>query len=254
MATYAMTGGATGIGAAIKEHLASSGHHVIVVDIRDADIIADLSTAEGRSHAIAEITKSAPDGLDGFIPCAGLGPNVKPWSLITKVNYFAVVSMIEGVKDLVAKKQGVIILISSNSAPMPGLDETYVNLMLDVNESEACALVDSLDGHNAYAGSKLAVTRWMRRHCAAYAAEGVRMNAVAPGITKTPLTDKVMEDPELGQVMKDFGDSVPTGSVGRPEQIAAVVCFLLSSAADFVCGSVFFVDGGHDAMLRPDQF
>jgi len=63
-----------------------------------------------------------------------------------------------------------------------------------------------------------------------------------------------MEDPDFAQAMKDFGDSVPTGSIGRPEQIAAAVCFLLKPEADFICGSVLFADGGHDAMLRPDQF
>ena len=254
MAIYAMTGGATGIGAAIKQQLTEDGHQVIVVDIQNADIKADLSTAEGREAAVAGIRAAAPDGLDGFIPCAGLGPNVRPLSLITQVNYFGALATIEGVKDLVAKKRGVIVVISSNSAPMEGTNQDYVNFCLDGKEPEACDLINTLDGHNAYAGSKQAITRWMRRNTPAYAAEGVRMNAVAPGITKTPLTDKVMDDPELGQVMKDFGDSVPTGSMGLPAQIASGVCFLLSPAADFCCGSVLFVDGGHDAMLRPDQF
>jgi len=254
MAIYAMTGGATGIGAAIKQQLREQGHQVIVVDIHDADIVADLSTVEGREQAVAGIRAAAPDGLDGFVPCAGLGPNVRPLSLITRVNYFGAVATIEGVKDLVAKKRGSIVLISSNSAPMAGTNQHYVNYCLEGKEDEACEFIEGLDGHNAYAGSKQALTRWMRRNSSAYVAAGVRMNAVAPGITKTPLTDKVMGDPEFGQVMKDFGASVPTGSIGRPEQIASGVCFLLSPAADFCCGSVLFVDGGHDAMLRPDEF
>ena len=82
----------------------------------------------------------------------------------------------------------------------------------------------------------------------------MRINAVAPGIINTPLSDKVLADKDLGQVMKDFGDSVPIGSIGKPEQIADVVCFILSSKASFMAGSIVFVDGGHDAMLRPDQF
>ena len=254
MGIYAMTGGATGIGAATKNQLRDEGHNVIVVDIMDADIIADLSTPAGRRTAVDGIRVSAPEGLDGFIACAGLGPNVKPHSLVTRVNYFGALATIEGVKNLVAKNKGVIIVISSNSAPMAGINEAYINLCLEGKEDEACALIDTLDGSNAYAGSKQAITRWMRRNTAIYATEGVRMNAVAPGITRTPLTERVMEDPEFAQAMKDFGDSVPTGSIGRPEQIAAAICFLLRPEADFVCGSVLFVDGGHDAMLRPDQF
>ena len=253
MATYAMTGGATGIGAATKERLREEGHTVIVVDLKGGDIDADLSTAEGRQLAIDGIHAAAPEGLDGFIPCAGLGPTAQPLSLITKVNYFAAIETIEGVKDLLVKKGGCVVLISSNSAPMVDNPE-YLDLLLGGKESEACTLIDTLDGHTAYAGSKQGVTRWMRRNTATYAAAGVRMNAIAPGITKTPLTDKVMDDPSLGQVMKDFGDTVPTGSIGRPEQIASAVCYLLKPEADFFCGAMIFVDGGHDAMLRPDSF
>lgn len=254
MAIYAMTGGATGIGAAIKKQLTGEGHQVVVVDIQNADIVADLATEEGRHAAVAGIRDAAPDGLDGFVPCAGVGPNVRPLSLITRINYFGALATIDGVKELVAKKRGSIVVISSNSASMDGTNQQYVDLCLDGKEQEACELIDTLDGHNAYAGSKQAITRWMRRNTPAYAAEGVRMNAVAPGITRTPLSDKVMDDPDLGQAMKDFGASVPTGSIGRPEQIASAVCYLLSPAADFCCGSVLFVDGGHDALFRPDQF
>lgn len=254
MAIYAMTGGATGIGAAIKAQLCAEGHRVIVADLQDADIEVDLATVEGRQAAIDGIKAAAPEGIDGFIPCAGLGPHVQPYELVAKVNYFAVLATIEGLKDWLAKKKGNIVLISSNSASMQGTDQDYINLLLDQKESEACERINQLDGHNAYAGSKQAITRWMRRNIVPYAKDGVRMNAVAPGITRTPLTSGVMKDPALGQAMQDFADCLPTGNIGHPEQIASAVCFLLSPAADFCCGSVLFVDGGHDAMLRPDEF
>ena len=86
----------------------------------------------------------------------------------------------------------------------------------------------------------------------AYAREGVRMNAVAPGITLTPLSEQVMSDAALGPAIRQFGEMVPWGGTARPEQIAAVMRFLLGPEADYVCGSVLFVDGGSDAMLRPD--
>jgi enoyl-[acyl-carrier-protein] reductase (NADH) len=73
-------------------------------------------------------------------------------------------------------------------------------------------------------------------------------------MTRTALTDSVLEDAELGPAIKAFSQTVPLGGVASPGQIADVVTFLLSPAASFVCGSVFFVDGGHDATLRPDQF
>lgn len=253
MGIYAMTGGATGIGAAIKQQLQSEGHKVIVVDIKDADIIADLSTPAGRQAAIDGIAAAAPDGLNGFVPCAGLGPAARPYSLITRVNYFGAVATTEGLREQVAKRKGSIVMISSNSAPMMPDDE-YTELLLAGEEDKACALIDGRDANQAYAGSKRAVSQWLRSNSTAYAQQGIRLNAVAPGITQTPLVDASNDDPEVGQAMKDFAASVPLGRVGQPADIAQVVCFLLSDKASFVAGSIFFADGGHDAMLRPKQF
>jgi len=254
MAIYAMTGGATGIGAALKQQLLSAGHQVISVDIKEGDIIADLSSTEGRQTAVEGIRERAPDGLDGFIPCAGLPPVAKPLSLIAQVNYFAVVETVAGLRDLIAKKRGTVLLVSSNSAPMVPADDEFVQLCLSGDEGAACAHIETRDGHTAYAGSKRAVTVWMRRNVVEYAAAGVRLNAVAPGITRTPLSEQVMADEELGEAMKSFGEMTPWGGTAQPDQIASVMRFMLSAESDFVCGSVFFVDGGADAMLRNEDF
>ena len=216
MATYAMTGGATGIGACLKNMLLQQGDTVIVVDIKEGDIIADLSTAEGRQAAIDGVRERAPDGLDGFIPCAGLPP-VAPLDIITRVNYFAVVQTVEGLKDLVAKRRGTVLLVSSNSAPMVPADDEFVQLCLAGDEDAACAHIETRDGHTAYAGSKRALTIWMRRNVTPYAAGDVRLNAVAPGITRTPLSEQVMADEELGESMKNFGEMTPWGGTAQPD-------------------------------------
>jgi NAD(P)-dependent dehydrogenase (short-subunit alcohol dehydrogenase family) len=249
-----MTGGATGIGAELKRQLREAGHKVISVDIKEGDIIADLSTPEGRRAAVDGVRSLAPDGLDGFIPCAGLPPVASPLSLITRVNYFAVVATVDGLRDLLQKKKGTVLFVSSNSAPMVKTDDSYIQACLAGDEDAACAEIDSRDGHTAYAGSKRAVTIWMRRHAVEYAATGVRLNAVAPGITMTPLTERVFADAEMGKVMKEFSDMVPVGRSAQPADIANVMRFMLSDEASYLCGSVFFVDGGSDAMLRADDF
>jgi NAD(P)-dependent dehydrogenase (short-subunit alcohol dehydrogenase family) len=254
MGLFAMTGGATGIGAALKSQLLAAGNEVISVDIKEGDIIADLSTTEGRQIAIAGIRERAPDGLDGFIPCAGLPPVAKPLSLIAQVNYFAVVATVSGLRDLLAKKRGSALIVASNSAPMITTEDPFVQHCLSGDEAAACAEVEARDGHTAYAGSKRAITIWMRRNVVEYAAAGVRLNAVAPGITQTPLTEKVLEDAELGEAMKNFGEMTPWGGTAAPDQIANVMGFMLSEEANFVCGSIFFVDGGSDAMMRTDDF
>ncbi len=254
MATYAMTGGATGIGACLKEMLVAQGDTVIVVDIKAGDIIADLATPGGRRLAIEEIHTRAPDGLDGFIPCAGLPPVARPLSLIAQVNYFAVTQTVEGLLDLLEKRGGSVLLVSSNSAPMVPTTDPFVAACLAGNEAEACENIVGRDGHTAYAGSKRAITVWMRRKVVEYARRGIRINAVAPGITMTPLTEQVYADEEMGQLMRDFGDSVPLGGTAQPAQIAHTMLFMLGAGADFLAGSVFFVDGGSDAMMRPDDF
>ena len=254
MGIYAMTGGATGIGAELKSQLLAAGHEVISVDIKEGDVIADLSTAEGRQAAIDGVRERAPEGLDGFIPCAGLPPVARPLSLVAQVNYFAVIATVEGLRDLVAKKKGSILFVSSNSAPMVPADDPFVQGCLSGDEAATCAALEERDGHTAYAGSKRAVTIWMRRNVVDYAKDGIRLNAVAPGITMTPLTERVLEDEEMGDVIKEFSDMVPLGGSAQPVQIANVMRFMLGEEANFVCGSVFFVDGGSDAMLRAEDF
>ncbi len=254
--TYAMTGGATGIGAAIKTQLRDLGHTVIVVDIKNADIIADLSTEQGCQAAIEEIGQLAPEGLDGFIPCAGLGPAARPASLLTDVNYFGAKLTTIGLKPLLAKKNGAVVIISSNSAPMAQHDEDLLKALAADDRGTAGQMLNARDNgvQDAYAGSKLALTRWMRASTPEFARQGIRINAIAPGITTTPLTDAAKQDENVAKAMADFSAAVPSGREGTPEEIAKGVLFLLSEQASFCYGSVFFVDGGSDALMRPNDF
>ena len=253
MGIYAITGSATGIGAALRVQLEKQGHEVIGIDIKDAEISADLSTAEGRSQALEGIKTRAAAGLDGFIPCAGVGPQFEPISTTVSLNFYGSVDLANGLKELLAAKRGAAVMIASNSAPLPGLDADLVESMLNHDEAKSRKLILELDqGHQAYAGSKLAVTRWTRRNAPAWAADGIRLNAVAPGVTQTPLLQAGLDHPIWGNAIRSF--PIPMGEPAQPEQIASVIAFLLSPEAAFCCGSVFFVDGGSDAVIRPDQF
>jgi len=252
--TYVISGGATGIGAAVKHKLLARGDKVIVIDIKDADILADLSSVDGRQHALASVQRLAPEGLEGLVPCAGLGPHMKPVDLITRVNFFGSISLVQGLRPLLEKRKGSVVIISSNSASLPGYPPEYVKALLALNETEACKLVSPLDGQNAYGGSKYALAVWMRKQSPTYMRSGVRMNAVAPGITRSAMTDGVFQDPVWGEAIRQFNEMTPCGDMATPDMIADAILFLLDPVSRFVCGSVLFVDGGTDALLRPQGF
>ncbi len=253
MGIYAITGSATGIGAALRSQLKKQGHEVIGIDIKDADISADLSTPEGRNQALEGVNARAGAGLDGFIPCAGVGPQFEPFSATVSLNFYGSVDLALGLKNLLALKKGAVVMITSNSAPLPGLNPDLVESMLTHDEAKTRELILTLDdGHQAYAGSKLAIARWTRRNAPAWAKDGVRLNAVAPGVTQTPLLQAGLDHPHWGKAIRSF--PIPMGDPAQPEQIASVIAFLLSPEAAFCCGSIFFVDGGSDAVIRPDRF
>ncbi len=255
MGIYAITGAATGIGAAIKQRLQRDDHELIVVDIAgdDTDVRADLATAAGRKAAVAAIAERAPQGLDGFIACAGVGPQVADKTLIARLNYFGAVQLAEGLGELLAMRRGSLLLISSNSAVMSE-ENAFVDTLLSGDEAAALDAAAALDGQAIYSASKLALALWMRQQISALAARGIRANAIAPGYIKTPLTAAGEQDPVYGPLIRDFVASTPAGHGGEPEDIAAAAAYLLGDEARFVYGAVLFVDGGHDAMSRPGQF
>lgn len=255
MKTFAVTGAASGIGAAVVSKLRSLDHHVVTVDLHGSDIKADLSTPEGRGIAMQGIVSLAPGGLlDGLVACAGVGPQMQPPLSIPKINYFGTVSLVKGLRASLETARGSVVLISSNSATLRPYDEDYMGLLLADDELGACSRAAELDSMSLYGGSKLALARWMRRNSADYIRHGVRMNAIAPGYTRTALTEAAAKDPAYTQAMLDFIGSIPVGRPGEAEDQANAVAFLLSESAAFICGAVIFVDGGHDAMLRPDRF
>jgi NAD(P)-dependent dehydrogenase (short-subunit alcohol dehydrogenase family) len=161
---------------------------------------------------------------------------------------------VEGLRPALEQRRGAVVLISSNSAQIMEYSEAYIQALLSGDREEAVSLVQAVDGQTAYGGGKQALARWMRRENGAYAGVGVRMNAVAPGYTETNMTAAGKASAEYGDAMRAFVASIPLGRPGMPEDQANAVAFLLSEQASFISGSVLFVDGGHDAMFRPDSF
>ena len=102
------------------------------------------------------------------------------------------------------------------------------------------------------ASSKKAVALYMRRQAPDFAKAGINFNAIAPGYIETPMTASVAKDTTYGDAIRAFVESIPAGRPGQTADIVALVDFLLSSQASFIAGTLIFVDGGHDALFRPD--
>ncbi|MBV7705803.1 SDR family oxidoreductase [Nocardia nova] len=256
MGTIAVTGSASGIGAAVAAHLEKEGHRVIGVDLRDAEVTADLGTAEGRAHAVAEVSRISAGRLDGFLPFAGVAAATgRPGGLVVSVNYFGAIALLEGLRPLLRESGNAsVVLVSSNSTTtQPLWPVELADACLAGDEERARGIAESfgdLGAIQAYPATKAALAWYARTKSAEYIADGIRLNAIAPGIIDTPMTQEGSKDALTGEGMKQFLAMTPIGRPGRPEEIADLAAFLLSDKAGFFVGSVIFCDGGIDAAFR----
>lgn len=140
MRKIVVTGSASGMGAATFARLEADGHRVIGIDLHDAEVTQDLSTAGGRSGAIDDVVRIAGDSIDGLVTWAGVaGLSDVPGSLLASVNYFGTVELLDGLRPLLAKGEApAAIAVSSNSTTcQPGIPLHLVDQCLSGDEAAA---------------------------------------------------------------------------------------------------------------------
>ena len=253
MQTAVISGSASGIGACVKSRLEGQGYKVIGIDLKNADINADLSTPSGRASAIDDALKLSGGKIDRLVLAAGLGGHLDDGQLVAKVNYFGCITLLDGLKDALEAANGRVVVISSNSAQMRTDPNTpFVLAMLDGDEDKAMELIGDAHAALTYGTSKHAVARAVRRRAADWGKAGITLNAIAPGQTETPMFRGAADHPVIGKSVEAI--PIPKTRVATPDEIAGVIEFMLSDAAEYMQGSIIYVDGGTDAQLRPDAF
>lgn len=246
-----VTGSASGIGQATVARLQAAGDQVIGVDLRNADIEADLGTVEGRAHMVAEAERLSGGRLDGVLAGAGIANYSLPREIIA-INYFGAVATLEGLRPLLARSDRPrAVAICSTALMLPHHDAVIASCLAG---NEAQAKTQILDNPNtAYASSKRALALWVRRAAARpeWGGEGLLVNGIGPGVIATPMTTPLFDQPDMIEALAK-SNPMAVKEYAVADEVAELISFLLGFENHYLTGQIIFIDGGTDIILRPE--
>lgn len=229
--TYVIVGGSSGIGLEMTRRLSAEGHRVVVAS-RTADKLEGLA---GVSHIPLDITADSlsadalPPKLDGMVYCPG-SIRLRPFRALKPDDFLADYQI------------NVLGAVRSLQACLPALKKADDGA--SVVFFSTVAVKTGMPFHASIASAKGAV-EGLTRSLAAELAPNIRVNAVAPSLTDTPLAATLLGSDEKRRAADDRH---PLKRIGQPEDIAAAALLLLGEAGAWVTGQILHVDGGMGAL------
>lgn len=235
---FLVTGGASGIGAAVVHYLAQHGGSVVVADINDeAGSQMEASypqqaayqrtdvTAFTDLESACELARERFGRLDGVVNSAGIGGfgnsleiSLEDWHRVIDIDLHGVFYACRAALPLMLQSGGGSIV---NIASLSGVRADH--------------------SFTAYNAAKAGVINYSRTLALDHGADNIRANAVCPGLIDTPLT---AVPNAIDSIREDYLSRIPLERVGTPEEVANLVVFLLSPASSYINGAAMVIDGG----------
>lgn len=232
-----VTGGASGIGAAVAARLAAEGAEVWVgdIDVEGAERVA----GEISGHAVA-LDVTSREAAQAAVEAAGGTLDILVNNAGTDEFGFFVYTSPEQWQRVIAINLGGT--LNCTHAALPAMQRAGYGRIVNISSEAGRVGSKGSAVYSAAKGGVIAFTKAIAREAARY---GVTVNAVAPGPIETPLLMRAKELGEIGErVIETMRDATQLGRLGRPEEVAAAVAFLASDDATYVTGETLGVSGG----------